>query len=58
MNVCKKFLKEYSKHCVVHKKKRRFSAIPIDQAHEQHNALVKGGGTIGPALRRWMVVDI
>jgi len=57
------FLEEFSKHCVVHKKRRRFSAIPIDQAHEQHNALVKGGGAIGltenpMALRRWMVVNI
>ena len=40
---------------------RSFSAIAIDQAHEQNNALVKGdGGAIGltespEALRRWMV---
>ena len=38
-----------------------FSAIPLDQAHEQNNAYVKGdGGAIGltdnaTALRRWMV---
>ena len=37
------------------------SAIPIDQAHKQNNALVKGeGGAVGltenpSALRRWMV---
>lgn len=39
----------------------RFSALPIDQAHEQNNACVKGdGGAVGltenpTALRRWMV---
>ena len=38
-----------------------FSAIAIDQAHEQNNAHVKGdGGAVGltenpSALRRWMV---
>ena len=38
-----------------------FSAIPIDQAHEQNNACVKGdGGAVGltdnpSALRRWMI---
>lgn len=43
------------------KTKRVFSAIPIDQAHEQNNACVKGdGGAVGltedpSALRRWMV---
>ena len=43
------------------KSKRRFSAISLDQAHEQCNALVKGdGGAVGltsnpDALRRWMV---
>ena len=46
---------------VVTKTSRRFSAIPLDQAHEQNNALIKGdGGAIGltenaAALRRWMV---
>ena len=45
----------------VRKSCRSFSAIAIDQAHEQNNALVKGdGGAIGltkspEALRRWMV---
>ncbi len=40
---------------------RAFSAIAIDQAHEQNNASVKGdGGAVGltenpAALRRWMV---
>ncbi len=43
---------------VVKKSKRAFSAIAIDQAHEQNNACVKGdvGLTENPAaLRRWMV---
>ena len=46
---------------VVHKSSREFSAIAINQAHEQANAVVKAdGGAIGvtedaSALRRWMV---
>ncbi|KAJ8375399.1 hypothetical protein SKAU_G00059790 [Synaphobranchus kaupii] len=46
---------------VVHKSSREFSAMAIDQAHEQANALIKGdGGAVGvtedpSALRRWMV---
>ena len=45
----------------VNKSSKRFSAIAIDQAHEQNNAIVKGdGGAVGltenpSALRRWMV---
>ncbi len=45
----------------VKKTTRAFSAIAIDQAHEQNNATVKGdGGAVGltenpAALRRWMV---
>ena len=45
----------------IHKSSRHFSAIAIDQAHEQNNALVKGdGGAVGltenpSALRRWMI---
>ena len=45
----------------VSKTSKPFSAIPIDHAHEQNNALVKGkGGAVGltenpSALRRWMV---
>ena len=45
----------------VQKTKRMFSAIPLDQAHEQNNAYVSGdGGAIGitdnaTAPRRWMV---
>ena len=45
---------------VLSKTKRRFSAIPVDQCHEQNNKLVKGaGGIVGltdnpGALKRWM----
>lgn len=45
----------------VHKTKNKFSAIAIDQCHEQNNAIIKqSGGAIGLttnpiALRRWMV---
>ena len=53
---------EFLKGNVVMKKsKHAFSAIAIDQAHEQNNASVKGdGGAVGltenlAALRRWMV---
>ena len=31
-------------HWVMKKTSNRFSAIPIDQAHEQNNAIVKGSG--------------
>ena len=46
---------------VVHKTSNKFSAMALDQSHEQNNAMVKGsGGAIGltgnpGALRRWMV---
>ena len=46
---------------VVHKSNREFSALAIDQAREQANAVIKGDdGTIGvtedpSALRRWMI---
>jgi len=46
---------------VVHKTSNKFSAMAIDQCHEQNNATVKGsGGAVGltenpGALRRWMV---
>jgi len=45
----------------VQKTNRLFSAIPVDQAHKQNNAAIKGdGGAVGLtdnpiALRRWMV---
>ena len=48
-------------HWVLSKTNKLFSAIPIDQAHEQENASVKGsGGFIGLtespiALKRWML---
>ena len=50
-------------HFTVQKTKRVFSAIPIDPAHEQNNACVKGdGGAVGltddpSALRLWMVAE-
>ena len=46
---------------VVHKSSRDFSAMAIDQAHEQANGVIKAdGGAIGvtedpSALRRWMI---
>jgi len=46
---------------VVFKSRRPFSAMAIDQAHEQANAVIKGeGGVIGvtedpSALRIWMI---
>lgn len=53
---------EFNKgHFTVHKSRRVFSSMAIDQAHEQNNAAVKSdGGAIGltqnpEALRRWMV---
>ena len=47
----------------VQKTAKAFSAIAIDQAHEQNNGMVKGdGGAVGltenpAALRRWMISD-
>ena len=47
-------------HWVVQKTTNRFSAMPIDQCHEQNNETVKGsGGAVGltenpAAFRRWM----
>ena len=52
---------QLSKFWVIQKSERKFSSIPIDQAHEQNNALVKGsGGAVGltenpEAFARWMV---
>lgn len=46
---------------IVHKSRRDFFALAIDQAHEQNNAIIKGdGGAIGltvdpGTLHRWMV---
>lgn len=48
-------------HWVINNTKNRFSSIPIDQAHEQNNKVVKGsGGAVGltenpSAFRKWMV---
>jgi len=48
-------------HFTVRKTKRVFSNMPIDQAHEQNNACIKGdGGAVGlldnpRALQHWMV---
>ena len=42
-----KEFEEYG-HWVIHKITRRFSAMPIDQAHEQNNEVVKSsGGAVG-----------
>ena len=56
-------LKEFEEngHWVIRKATNRFSTIPIDQAHEQNNEVVKGsGGAVGltenpSAFRKWMV---
>ena len=48
-------------HWVVCKTENRFSTMPIDQAHEQNNAVIKGsGGAIGftenpSAFRKWVI---
>lgn len=54
--------KEFHKgNFVVHKSRREFSGLAIDQAHEQNNSVIKGDrGAIGltedpVALRRWLV---
>ena len=49
---------------VVHKSRRKYSAIVIDQAHEQNNAVIKGDGVaVGlteytAALERWIVAKM
>lgn len=56
-------LREFEEHShwVICKTTNRFSAIPIDQAHEQNNEVIKGsGGAVGltenlSAFRKWMV---
>lgn len=51
-------------HFTVQKTQRVFSSIPIDQAHAQNNACIKGdGGAVGltdnpSVLRRWMVAGL
>ena len=62
-NLPNQILKEFEEygHWVIHKTTNRFSAIPIDQAHEQNNELVKSsGGAIGltenpSAFKKWMI---
>ena len=52
-----KEFEEYS-HWIIHKTTRRFSAMPIDQGHEQNNEVVKSSGGLTEnlsAFRRWMV---
>ena len=55
------FKEELKKDWVFQKGYKRFSAMPLDQAHEQNNAKVKeSGGAVGltespSALKRWMV---
>ncbi|KAH3833881.1 hypothetical protein DPMN_107197 [Dreissena polymorpha] len=52
---------EVNGNCVVKKTKKRFSSMPIDQAHEQNNEMVKGSGgavclTDHPtAFIKWMI---
>ncbi len=52
---------EFQRFWVVQKTSNVFSSIPIDQAHEQNNCLVKGaGGAVGltenpNALKRWTI---
>ena len=42
------FRKEFSEFWVIPKTENKFSCMPIDQAHEQNNELVKGtGGAVG-----------
>ena len=56
-------LKEFEehRHWVIKKTTNRFSTIPIDQAHEQNNKIIKGcGGMVGltenpSAFRKWMM---
>lgn len=58
----KRIQEEFQKgHFVINKTGKRFSAIALDQAHEQNNKIVKGsGGVIGltedpAALQKWLV---
>ncbi|CAB4035903.1 Hypothetical predicted protein, partial [Paramuricea clavata] len=55
---------ETRNHCTIAKSLHRYSAIPIDQAHEQENKVVKAsGGAVGltknpVAFRRWMTAEL
>ena len=48
-------------HCTISRSNHRFSSLPIDQAHEQANKRVKGGGGIigltenRDMLERWII---
>ncbi|KAJ8877792.1 hypothetical protein PR048_022249 [Dryococelus australis] len=48
---------------VIHKTPRQFSALPVDQAHEQNNAIIKGSGgaicltEVPTSLRRWSLAE-
>ena len=55
-------VKDQLRSCwVISKSQKKYSSMPIDQAHEKNNELVKGsGGAIGvtensSAFQRWMV---
>ena len=55
-------VKDQLRSCwVVSKSQKKYSSMPIDQAHEQNNKLVKGsGGAVGltdnlSTFHRWMV---
>ena len=48
MKESSKVKNDLQKYWVVAKTEKPFSYIPIDQAHEQNNAIVKGsGGAVG-----------
>ncbi|KAH3843425.1 hypothetical protein DPMN_116943 [Dreissena polymorpha] len=54
---------EVNGNFVVKKTKKRFSIMPIDQAHEHNNEMVKGsGGAVGltdypTAIRKWIIEE-
>ena len=62
-NLSQPVMNEFSRngHWAVHKTNKRFSALPLDQAHEQNNEKVKGSwGAVGltekpVAFKKWMV---
>ena len=54
---------DFIRNWLLQKKSNRFSIIPLDQAHKEENAKVKGkGGAVGltenpTALKRWMIAE-
>ena len=54
---------QFHRFWVVQKTQNKFSCMPIDQAHEQNNLIVKGsGGAVGltenpSAFKRWMIAQ-